>query len=60
MRTADVLNIFPQPGQPDVAFDQAAIGMAMVDFQGCFLRVNAALCELVGRSAPRLLSRRDR
>ena len=58
MRTADVLNILRQLGEPDLAFEQAAIGMAMVDFQGHFLRVNAALCELVGRSEAQLLAMR--
>ena len=58
MRTADVLNILRQLGEPDLAFDQAAIGMAIVDFRGHFLRVNAALCELVGRSEAQLLTAR--
>ena len=44
--------------EPDVAFDQAAIGMAMVDFEGHFLEVNEALCELLGRSKPELLTAR--
>jgi PAS domain S-box-containing protein len=30
------------------AFDQAAIGMALVDLNGRWLRVNRAVCELVG------------
>ena len=42
----------------DIAFDQAAIGMAMVGFDGRFLRVNPALCELVGRSRQQLLGTR--
>ncbi|MDQ4069961.1 MAG: PAS domain S-box protein, partial [Actinomycetota bacterium] len=41
----------------DVAFEQAAIGMALVDFDGAFLAVNPALCELVGRSQDDLLNR---
>ena len=56
MRRADVLEALPQLGESDVAFNQAAIGMAMVDFEGHFLRVNTALCELVGRSESELLS----
>lgn len=56
MRRADVLETLPQLAESDVAFDQAAIGMAMVDFEGHFLRVNRALCKLVGRSEPELLA----
>ncbi|MDQ3895957.1 MAG: PAS domain S-box protein [Actinomycetota bacterium] len=41
----------------EVAFEQAAIGMALVDFDGAFLAVNPALCELVGRSEQDLLDR---
>jgi PAS domain S-box-containing protein len=37
------------------AFDFAAIGMAVVSTEGKFLRVNAALCEIVGRSEAELL-----
>ena len=33
-----------------LGFDQAAIGMALVGLDGRFLRVNRALCELLGRS----------
>lgn len=40
----------------DVAFEQAAIGMALVDFQGAFLAVNAAFSELVRRSEQELLA----
>ena len=58
MRRTDVLSSLPQLGESDVAFDQAAIGMAMVDFEGRFLRVNAALCELVGRPEATLLAMR--
>jgi PAS domain S-box-containing protein len=38
-----------------LGFDQAAIGMAMVGLDGRFLRVNRALCELLGRSEAELL-----
>jgi PAS domain S-box-containing protein len=37
------------------AFDFAAIGMALVSTGGRFLKVNSALCELVGRSEGELL-----
>src|SRR5215216_7811793 len=38
-----------------LGFDQAAIGIAMVGLDGRFLRVNRALCELLGRSEAELL-----
>jgi PAS domain S-box-containing protein len=38
------------------AFDFAAIGMALVDLNGRFLKVNRALCETVGYSEQELLS----
>src|SRR6185503_14861655 len=38
-----------------LGFDQAAIGMALVGLNGRFLRVNRALCELLGRSEAELL-----
>jgi len=38
-----------------VGFDQAAIGMALVGLDGRFLRVNRALCDLLGRSEAELL-----
>lgn len=37
------------------AFDYAAIGMALVSPEGKWLRVNRALCEIVGYSEPELL-----
>jgi len=40
-----------------LGFDQAAIGMALVGLDGRFLRVNRALCELLGRSEAELLDR---
>jgi PAS domain S-box-containing protein len=40
-----------------LGFDQAAIGMALVGLDGRFLRVNRALCELLGRSEAELLAR---
>ena len=58
MRATDLRHVLPELLRSDVAFDQAAIGMAMVDFDGHFLRVNAALCDLVGRPEPDLLTRR--
>lgn len=36
------------------AFEDAAIGMALVDSGGRFLRVNRALCEMLGYSEPEL------
>ena len=38
-----------------LAFDDAPIGMALVDLQGRFQRVNAALCDLLERSTQELL-----
>jgi PAS domain S-box-containing protein len=40
-----------------LGFDQAAIGMALVGLDGRFLRVNRALCELLGRAEAELLDR---
>ena len=37
-------------------FDQASIGMALVGLDGGWLRVNSALCEIVGYSEPELLA----
>ena len=37
------------------AFERAPVGMALVDLDGRFLRVNGAFSSLVGRSAERLL-----
>lgn len=51
-----------EPGEPPPSledttsvFDSAAIGMAIVAFDGKFLKVNRALCELLQRSAEELL-----
>jgi diguanylate cyclase (GGDEF)-like protein/PAS domain S-box-containing protein len=57
----------PNPSEPDaaasvreaeerfrLAFEQAAVGMALVAPDGRFLRVNGALCELVGYDAEAL------
>jgi PAS domain S-box-containing protein len=38
------------------AFEEAAIGMSLVDLDGHYLRVNAALCELTGYSEVELLA----
>ncbi len=43
----------------DVAFDQAPIGMALFNTDGQYVRVNAALCALLGRPAAELIGRRD-
>jgi PAS domain S-box-containing protein len=37
------------------AFENSAIGMALVNLKGRFVRVNGALCGIVGRSAQELL-----
>jgi PAS domain S-box-containing protein len=39
------------------AFDHAAVGMSLVDLDGRFLRVNAALCALTGYPEAELLAR---
>lgn len=41
------------------AFDLAPIGMAFFNPDGQYVRVNPALCRLLGRSADELLGRRD-
>lgn len=38
-----------------LAMDGAPIGMALLDLDGCFLRVNEALCTYLGRTADELL-----
>jgi PAS domain S-box-containing protein len=38
------------------AFDQAAIGMALVGLDGAWLRVNEALCQIVGYTVHKLLA----
>ena len=43
----------------DIAFDAAPIGMALFNTDGEYVRVNAALCRLLGRSEAELLGRRD-
>ena len=43
----------------DAAFDSAPIGMALFNTDGEYVRVNAALCALLGRSEAELLGRRD-
>jgi diguanylate cyclase (GGDEF)-like protein/PAS domain S-box-containing protein len=43
----------------DAAFDNAPIGMALFNCDGEYVRVNAALCELLGRPADDLIGRRD-
>jgi PAS domain S-box-containing protein len=39
-----------------VAFSHSAIGIALVSLEGNFLQVNGALCEILGYTAPELLS----
>ncbi len=41
------------------AFDLAGIGMALVSPEGAYLRVNASLCAMLGRSAEELLGTAD-
>jgi diguanylate cyclase (GGDEF)-like protein/PAS domain S-box-containing protein len=43
----------------DVAFDNAPIGAALFNCAGEYVRVNAALCKLLGRSPEELIGRRD-
>jgi diguanylate cyclase (GGDEF)-like protein/PAS domain S-box-containing protein len=43
----------------DAAFDTAPIGMALFNSDGEYVRVNAALCEMLGRTESELLGRRD-
>lgn len=46
-------------GALDFAFDHAATGMALFNTDGQFIRLNAAMCALVGRPLEELLGRRD-
>jgi PAS domain S-box-containing protein len=48
----------PRPAAADLglAFEQAAVGMALVGLDGRFLRVNRALCELLGHDEAELTS----
>jgi diguanylate cyclase (GGDEF)-like protein/PAS domain S-box-containing protein len=43
----------------DAAFDNAPIGMALFNCAGEYVRVNASLCALLGRSSDDLIGRRD-
>ncbi|MDQ6727052.1 MAG: PAS domain S-box protein [Actinomycetota bacterium] len=43
----------------DIAFDTAPIGMALFNTDGEFVRVNASLCTMLGRTEDELLGRRD-
>jgi PAS domain S-box-containing protein len=43
----------------DVAFEVAPVGMALFDTDGRYVRVNDALCRLLGRSKADLIGRRD-
>ncbi|RKI38396.1 PAS domain S-box protein [Corallococcus sp. AB004] len=54
-RAEDVLRLSEERFR--TSFDGAPTGMALVDLQGRFLHVNAALCELVGYSREELISR---
>lgn len=45
--------------QLDAAFETAPIGMAFFDTEGRYVRVNHALCALLGRRVDELLGRRD-
>jgi PAS domain S-box-containing protein len=51
----------PEPATNDLfrsGFEQAAVGLAYLDLQGRFQRVNPRLCEMVGYSAAELLTKR--
>lgn len=39
----------------ETAFARAPTGAAMIDMDGCFLRVNSALCQLLARSAHQII-----
>jgi PAS domain S-box-containing protein/diguanylate cyclase (GGDEF)-like protein len=43
----------------DAAFDNAPIGMALFNCDGEYVRVNDALCEMLGRTRHDLIGRRD-
>jgi PAS domain S-box-containing protein/diguanylate cyclase (GGDEF)-like protein len=43
----------------DAAFDNAPIGMALFNCDGEYVRVNATLCEMLGRAQHDLIGRRD-
>ena len=47
------------PGTLDAAFDAMPIGMALFNTDGEYVRVNAALCALLGRSQDELVGLRD-
>jgi PAS domain S-box-containing protein len=39
------------------AFDQAAIGMALIDLRGNFMQVNSAMCQFLGYTAEELVAK---
>lgn len=41
-----------------LAFEEAPIGIAVINMEGCFLRVNRALCDMLGYSARELAGMR--
>jgi diguanylate cyclase (GGDEF)-like protein/PAS domain S-box-containing protein len=43
----------------DVAFENSPIGMALFNTDGEYVRVNGALCEMLGRTPQELIGRRD-
>ena len=47
------------PGTLDAAFDAMPIGMALFNTDGEYVRVNGALCALLGRDAAELIGMRD-
>jgi diguanylate cyclase (GGDEF)-like protein/PAS domain S-box-containing protein len=47
------------PGTLDAAFDALPIGMALLNTDGEYVRVNGALCALLGRDAQTLVGMRD-
>ena len=47
------------PGTLDAAFDAMPIGMALFNTDGEYVRVNGALCAMLGRRADELIGRRD-
>src|SRR5689334_10049228 len=51
--------LHPPAGMLDAAFDAMPIGMALFNTDGEYIRVNSALCALLGRGADQLLGLRD-
>ena len=60
LRELDPVAILTETQQGlDTAFEVAPIGMAFLDVDGHYVRVNRAMCDLLGRREADLLGRRD-